>query len=620
MDKIIVVLGFCFSLLIFCVSTASAQVAIPVDPGVVDECVDQSIIFPSPGLPFDLVFTDNKTLTLGPGTLTFVLQGSGLTFEGALLDVAGNEISGTEYFGLAEGDATEVPLSQSTTWHGMRFVSDFPIGPAGLVFSSCPVVGLSDVSGNQKPIAEANGPYTGDVSEPIAFDSSGSFDPDGDIVSYLWNFGDGTSSTEANPTHAYSIADTWNVTLEVTDDVGGVDSDSTQATVGQDSLPPQADAGGPYPGEANVDLVFNGAGSTSSNPGGSIVQYDWDFGDGFLFSTTNATPTHNYAANGLYPVTLRVTDEVGGTDEDTTWSVIGELTGEPPIAAAGGPYTGATNATITFDGTESEDPDGDIVFWRWSFGDGAVDNSGSTPSHIYTTSGTFDVILLVQDDEGRVDSHKTTATIGVGNLPPDNVDPGGPYFGTTGEAVSFSASADDPDGVIDSYAWDFGDGAMGSGETTTHTYASEGQYIVNLTVTDNSSASKSVDTSATIEAAPPPPPPPPPPEEDDDCFIATAAYGSYLEPEVMTLRQFRDRWLLTNAPGRAFVSFYYRTSPPVADTIAANDGLRLLVRALLTPVVYVVKYPLASGALLLLFVAWRVRRRRPGVSKVAAID
>jgi hypothetical protein len=47
----------------------------------------------------------------------------------------------------------------------------------------------------------------------------------------------------------------------------------------------------------------------------------------------------------------------------------------------------------------------------------------------------------------------------------------------------------------------------------------------------------------------------------------------------MTLRQFRDRWLLTNAPGRAFVSFYYRTSPPVADTIAANDGLRLLVRA-----------------------------------------
>jgi hypothetical protein len=143
------ILGFFLILTALCASTANAQVQIPVNPGTVDECVDQSIIFP--GLPFDLVFTDNKTLTLGPGTLTFVLQGSGVIFEGALLDAAGDEISGTEYSGLAEGDATQVPLSQSTTWHGMRFVSDFPIGPAGLVFTSCPVVGLAE------PAAEAAG-------------------------------------------------------------------------------------------------------------------------------------------------------------------------------------------------------------------------------------------------------------------------------------------------------------------------------------------------------------------------------------------------------------------------------------------------------------------------------
>ena len=76
-----------------------------------------------------------------------------------------------------------------------------------------------------------------------------------------------------------------------------------------------------------------------------------------------------------------------------------------------------------------------------------------------------------------------------------------------------------------------------------------------------------------------------------DCFIATAAYGSYLEPDVLTLRRFRDRWLITNAPGRAFVDWYYRTSPPIADVIAKDETLRFVVRILLTPVVFAIKNP-----------------------------
>jgi hypothetical protein len=96
----------------------------------------------------------------------------------------------------------------------------------------------------------------------------------------------------------------------------------------------------------------------------------------------------------------------------------------------------------------------------------------------------------------------------------------------------------------------------------------------------------------------------------DDCFVATAAYGSHLHPHVATLRAFRDRYLLTNRPGRAFVRWYYRVSPALAGVIARYEPLRFAARAALTPVVYAIAYPFAAlCAVLGVLAAWLAGRR-----------
>ena len=84
------------------------------------------------------------------------------------------------------------------------------------------------------------------------------------------------------------------------------------------------------------------------------------------------------------------------------------------------------------------------------------------------------------------------------------------------------------------------------------------------------------------------------------CFIATAAYGSYLEPDVKVLRDFRDKYLITNPVGKVFVKLYYTYSPPVAEFIREHEILRLITRLFLTPIVYSIKYPMIALLLILL--------------------
>ena len=100
-----------------------------------------------------------------------------------------------------------------------------------------------------------------------------------------------------------------------------------------------------------------------------------------------------------------------------------------------------------------------------------------------------------------------------------------------------------------------------------------------------------------------------------DCFIATAAYGSYMEPEVRVLRQFRDEVLLTHSPGRWIVNWYYRSSPRYAAFIAGDETARWIARVLLAPLVYAIAYPwvalfLLSSLLFLLRYRRRISNRR----------
>ena len=171
------------------------------------------------------------------------------------------------------------------------------------------IVGDADPVVNQAPTADAGGPYNGTAEQQVTFDGSGSDDADGTITAYDWTFGDGNTGTGVSPVHTYAAPGTYDVTLVVTDD-DGAESDPSATTANIEPAPedPVADPNGPYTGTEGVAVVFDGSASFDPD-GGVITQYDWDFGDGN--TGIGVAPSHTYAADGLYTVTLTVVDDEG---------------------------------------------------------------------------------------------------------------------------------------------------------------------------------------------------------------------------------------------------------------------------------------------------------------------
>lgn len=143
-----------------------------------------------------------------------------------------------------------------------------------------------------------------------------------------------------------------------------------------------------------------------------------------------------------------------------------------------------------------------------------------------------------------------------------------------------------------------------------------GSYLITYTISDTAGNEAETQRVVLVQIAPAPPSGG---SGGGGCFIATAAYGSYLDPQVLTLRHFRDNYLLTNRLGELFVATYYRYSPPIAAIIEKNEALRSLTRLVLTPVVYAVAYPreIGTGLLLLLMLGMQsVIFHRSGRSQI----
>lgn len=291
----------------------------------------------------------------------------------------------------------------------------------------------------------------------VMVDGSLSSDPDGSIVSWEWDFGDGATASGMTATHTYAADGTYTITLTVTDDDGLTGTDSEIVEVSHMPVPPVASF------TATMEwMVLSVDAGASYDPDGSIVSYDWDFGDGG--SASGVTATHTYAMPGTYTVTLTVTDNDGLTGTASK-SVLAEE--EPPLVPPTASFTVVTNyLEVTVDASGSSDSDGSIVSYEWDFGDGST-ASGMTATHTYAADGTYTIKLTVTDNDGLTDSESKVVEVAGPDMPPV------PDFTITvdGLTVSVDASLSTDDKGIVEYEWNWGDGSpMSYGVTSSHTY------------------------------------------------------------------------------------------------------------------------------------------------------
>jgi PKD repeat protein len=346
---------------------------------------------------------------------------------------------------------------------------------------------------NRAPAASFGfAPATPLSGENVTFTSTAS-DPDGSIASLSWDldndgeFDDGSGSSAAT---AFSTPGTKTVRLRVTDDQGA--PAVATRTVSVTNRPPEASfTVSPESPLSGQDVTLTG---TSTDPDGSIASRAWDLDDDGEFDDATAqVVTTSFSTPGNKTVRIRAIDDQGAATIGSKTISVGNRA--PQAAFTVSPESPLSGVSTTFTATAS-DPDGSIAAYAWDLdGDGAFDDSTSSiATNSFASPGEHTVKLRVTDNSGS--TAIAQAVVNVGNREPTASFTYAPLVFQSGDDVTFTATASDPDGSITTYEWDLdNDGAFDDatgGSVPNHQFTTPGSHVVALRVTDNNGATYSV--------------------------------------------------------------------------------------------------------------------------------
>jgi hypothetical protein len=370
---------------------------------------------------------------------------------------------------------------------------------------------------NQPPIANAGANQNVSVNQTVYFDGSGSYDPDGDTLSYKWLFGDGTSTNwqyDCNSSHVYNKSREYTVTLFVTDGVGGWetvnDTCIIRVTKEEKFIPIIKED---FPTQIELDEDFGTwsitvtAYESHSNPAfvGDNLKWYITGNSNTIFHINGENSTgvnadtivfHNTVNQyGTEIITYHLHDPIG-FEAVIDQTVIVHPINDPPTANAGPDQNITVGQTVTLDGRSSFDIEEDILTYEWTSSiDGKLGNSAIL-KNIKLTAGIHIITLTVNDSERTgIDTCIIRVSDKSVNLPPvAKITPINQAF--EGIKILLSAvDSFDEDGYITRYIWNFGDGTkidLINQSTIEHKWASNGTYTITLTVIDDHGA-ESVD-------------------------------------------------------------------------------------------------------------------------------